>query len=260
MDTLILDNPLTAWLTAIALAGVTWATLDFARRKGMARIEKLAGTTSTALDDALVGALAATKWWFYMWLSVFVGAYALDLETRHAEMLEGIATIAVLIQAAVWLLAALAAWLRVYAEHQAEDGHTFRLGGTILFVAKLVTWTVFSLLLLENLGVDVSALVAGFGVGGIAVALAVQNILGDLFASLSIALDQPFVQGDFIIVGEHSGTVVQTGLKTTRLKSISGEQLVFSNTDLLDARIRNYGRMDERRVVFQLGVEYDTSR
>jgi len=94
---------------------------------------------------------------------------------------------------------------------------------------------------------------------GSAVALAVQNILGDLFASFSIVLDRPFVMGDFIIVGEHLGTVEHIGLKTTRLRSLSGEQLVFSNTDLLGSRIRNYKRMAERRVVFSLGVLYQTS-
>jgi small-conductance mechanosensitive channel len=102
--------------------------------------------------------------------------------------------------------------------------------------------------------------VAGLGVGGIAVALAAQNILGDLFASLSIVLDRPFVLGDFLIVDDLMGSVEEIGLKTTRVRSLSGEQLVFSNTDLLNSRIRNYGRMFERRVVFQLGVTYQTPR
>ena len=91
-------------------------------------------------------------------------------------------------------------------------------------------------------------------------ALAVQNILGDLFASLSIVLDKPFVVGDFLAVGEHLGSVEKIGLKTTRLRSLSGEQLVFSNTDLLKSRIKNYGRMFERRVAFKIGVTYETPR
>lgn len=103
-----------------------------------------------------------------------------------------------------------------------------------------------------------TALVAGLGVGGIAVALAAQNILGDLFASLTIVFDKPFLIGDFIIVGEHLGTVEHIGLKTTRLRSLTGEQLVFSNTDLLNSRIRNFKRMQERRIVFTIGVSYGT--
>jgi small-conductance mechanosensitive channel len=128
------------------------------------------------------------------------------------------------------------------------------------FVGRLVLWSIILLLILDNLGVNVTALVAGLGVGGIAVALAVQNILGDLFASLSIALDKPFAVGDFLIIDEHLGSVEHIGLKTTRLRSLSGEQLVFSNTDLLGSRIRNYGRMYERRVMFKIGVTYQTPR
>ena len=115
------------------------------------------------------------------------------------------------------------------------------------------------LIALDNLGVNVSALIAGLGVGGIAVALAVQNILGDLFASFSIVLDKPFVIGDFIIVDNFMGTIEHIGLKTTRVRSLSGEQLIFSNSDLLKTRIRNFKRMYERRVVFSIGVVYQTS-
>jgi small-conductance mechanosensitive channel len=116
------------------------------------------------------------------------------------------------------------------------------------------------LLALDNLGVDITALVAGLGVGGIAVALAVQNVLGDLFASLSITLDRPFVLGDFIIVGDYLGNVERIGVKSTRLRSLGGEQIIVSNADLLNSRVRNYGRMDERRVLFTLGVTYETPR
>jgi small-conductance mechanosensitive channel len=129
----------------------------------------------------------------------------------------------------------------------------------LTFVGKLVLWSVALLLVLENLNFDVSALVASLGVGGIAVALAAQNILGDLFASLSILFDKPFVVGDFIFVGDMMGTVEKVGLKTTRVRSLFGEQLVFSNNDLLSSRIKNYKRMEERRVVFTLGVTYQTN-
>ncbi|MBW2550586.1 MAG: mechanosensitive ion channel family protein, partial [Deltaproteobacteria bacterium] len=101
-------------------------------------------------------------------------------------------------------------------------------------------------------------LVAGLGIGGIAIALAVQNVLSDLFASLSIVLDKPFIPGDFVVVGDMAGSVEHIGIKTTRIRSISGEQLIFSNADLLGSRIRNFGRMRERRVVFSLGVTYQT--
>ena len=127
------------------------------------------------------------------------------------------------------------------------------------FIAKLVLATIAAILILDNIpGVEITALVASLGITGIAVALAVQNILSDLFASLSIVLDKPFVIGDFIIVDNYMGSVEHIGLKTTRVRSLSGEQLVFSNNDLLKSRVRNYKRMAERRVVFSIGVTYQT--
>jgi len=126
-----------------------------------------------------------------------------------------------------------------------------------LFLLTAV-WSVVLLLFLDNLGINVTALVTGLGIGGIAIALALQNILGDLFASLSIILDKPFEIGDFIAVGELKGNVERIGIKTTRLRSLTGEQLVFSNSDLLSSRIQNFKRMFERRVSFQIGVTYET--
>ena len=131
--------------------------------------------------------------------------------------------------------------------------------GAMSFVGRALVWTVVALLVLDNLGIDVTALITGLGIGGVAVALALQNVLSDLFASLSIVLDKPFVVGDFVVVGDVMGTVEHVGLKTTRLRSLSGEQLVISNSDLLSSRIRNFQRMSERRAVFQLGVTYETS-
>jgi small-conductance mechanosensitive channel len=128
------------------------------------------------------------------------------------------------------------------------------------FIGKLVVWSVVLLLALDNLGVQITTLVAGLGVGGIAVALAVQNILGDLFASLSIVLDKPFVVGDFLIIDNYLGSVEHVGLKSTRIRSLTGEQLIFSNNDLLRSRLRNYGRMYQRRVAFNIGVVYQTPR
>jgi small-conductance mechanosensitive channel len=126
-------------------------------------------------------------------------------------------------------------------------------------VVKVVLWAAVVLIALDNLGVHITTLVAGLGVGGIAVALAVQNILGDLFSSVTIILDKPFVIGDFIIVGDFLGSVEHIGLKTTRVRSLSGEQLVFANSDLLKSRIRNFKQMTERRIVFAFGVIYQTA-
>ena len=128
------------------------------------------------------------------------------------------------------------------------------------FVARVAVWLVIVLMILDNFGVNITTLVASLGIGGIAVALALQNVLGDLFSSLSIVLDKPFVIGDFISVDDISGTVEYVGLKTTRIRGLGGEQVVFSNSDLLGSRIRNYKRMETRRIVFGIGVTYEISK
>jgi small-conductance mechanosensitive channel len=169
--------------------------------------------------------------------------------------------IALFVQAGLWAGALLKLVLERYGERQfAENPASVTTLGAIGIIGKLVLWSVVLLLILDNLGINVTALVTGLGIGGIAVALAVQNILGDLLAALAIVLDKPFAVGDFIIVDDYLGSVEKVGLKTTRIRSLSGEQLVFSNADLLSSRLRNYGRMYERRVVFPLGVTYQTPR
>ncbi len=128
----------------------------------------------------------------------------------------------------------------------------------IKFFTRSAIWSIALLLCIENIGVDITALVAGLGIGGIAIALAAQNILGDLFASLAIVLDKPFEIDDYIVVGDMSGTVEQIGIKTTRIRALSGEELVCSNADLLSSRVRNYRRMRERRALINIGVVYQT--
>jgi small-conductance mechanosensitive channel len=172
-----------------------------------------------------------------------------------------VAVVALGVQAGLWLTILIGGGVRLWvSEAGAKSGAVQTTLGTLRFLIHLVVWSAVTLIVLANLGVDVTALVAGLGVGGVAVALAVQNVLGDLFASLSIVLDQPFEVGDFIIVDDLMGTVERVGLKTTRVRSLSGEQLVFSNANLLSTRIRNYQRMRERRVVFTVGVTYQTPR
>ena len=132
------------------------------------------------------------------------------------------------------------------------------ISGIGLFLSRLALWIILSLIILDNFGVKITALVAGLGVGGIAIALAVKSILEDVFSSLTIALDKPFARGDVIKLGEFKGTVENVGIKTTHVRSENGELLVFPNSDLLQSRLSNFGRMRERRVVFTLGITYET--
>ncbi len=127
-------------------------------------------------------------------------------------------------------------------------------------IAKIFIWSIILILVLDSIpSIEITALIASLGIGGIAVGLAVQNILEDLFSSVTIAFDKPFMIGDFIAVGDFSGSVEHIGLKSTRLRSISGEQLIFSNSDLLNSRIQNYKRMERRRVAIKTSVTYQTT-
>jgi len=161
------------------------------------------------------------------------------------------------VQAALWADRGLRAWLAEYrlsTDDPARATSTAALG----FILRILIWVVLVLMVLDNLGFNITTLVASLGIGGVAVALAVQNILGDLFASLSIVLDKPFVIGDFIVVEDMAGTVEYVGLKTTRIRSLAGEQIVYANAKLLGSRIHNLKRMETRRVAFTVGVVYGT--
>jgi small-conductance mechanosensitive channel len=244
---------------ALALGAASVVALRVITRALMRQVAAVAERTATYWDDVLAGVLRSTKGLFLAVVALLVLATVLDLPADWEVAIRRVAAVALVVQGGFWAAAGLTGWLAGYRRSRtADDPAAATTVGAIGFVGRLVLWAVVLLLVLDNLGVDVTALVAGLGVGGIAVALAAQSILGDLFASMSIVLDKPFVLGDFIIVDEYMGTVEYVGLKTTRLRSLTGEQLVFSNNDLLQSRIRNHGRMKERRVNFSVGVVYQT--
>ena len=254
-------RPVEMWLIAIGAAFGTFFLLKLILGLVTRRLDKIAERTSTKIDDGLVAMLRKTKWWLLFLIAIYVGALFVELPDRGRTVLQSFVVIAGLIQLGIWASTALDFYLGLQRERQIEKnpGSVTALNA-VGILGTLLLWLAVLLLALDNLGFDVTALIAGLGVGGIAVALAVQNILGDLLASLSILIDKPFVVGDFIQVGDFLGSVENVGLKTTRVRSLSGEQLVFSNSDLLSSRLRNYGRMYQRRVVFKLGVTYDTPR
>ena len=248
-------------LIAASIALGVFALLVFAKRVLLARWARFAESTTSSLDDDLVAVLRRTQWWFLLVVGVSVSLLYFDLPEPGDHLVRSAIVLALLLQAGLWASTFLAQRLERYRRRirETDPGSAMTLGA-VGFLGRIALWSLVLLLVLDNLGVNVTALIAGLGVGGIAVALAVQNILGDLFASLSIVLDKPFAEGDFLIIDSLMGNVEHVGLKTTRLRSLSGEQLVFSNSDLLQSRIRNYGRMYERRVVFEIGVTYQTPR
>jgi small-conductance mechanosensitive channel len=252
-------NTLQDWAIALGILVVTAAGLKLVVRQVTPRLKKLAARTVNRLDDVVVEALGRTRGVTYLVVGLSLGTASLELTPTTSVVLNRILVITLLVQGGLWIGHAVTAWLQLYRDRQLEtDRGAATSVGAISFILQLAIWSMVLLIALSNLGVNITALVTGLGIGGIAVALALQTVISDLFASLAIVFDKPFVIGDFLIVGEHLGVVENVGLKTTRIRSLSGEQLVFANSDLLNSRIRNYGRMQERRVVFQIGVTYQT--
>ncbi|MEG6508160.1 mechanosensitive ion channel family protein [Methyloligella sp. 2.7D] len=190
--------------------------------------------------------------------ALFAGSRAVNLGGPAEAAIRSAFIIALFLQAALWadrLITASLIWKFAAQRSKTPIRNAISL---MQFLLRVGIWTLALLLILDNVGFDVTALIAGLGIGGVAVALAAQNVLGDLFSSLAIVLDRPFEVGDFIVFGEKSGTVERIGIKTTRIRSLSGEQIVCANSDLITTRIHNYKRMAERRVLFQIGVAYGT--
>jgi len=253
-------SPLYDWIAAVALGIALALALHFVQRLLLRRLTAWAGKTTARFDDFIVDILSHTRFLFLLIVSFYFGLQYLELPPKPARLIDHVTVIAVLVQVALWGNRGIATWLADYMKrHRDTDAAAATTTSVLGFIARAVLWSVLVLMILENLGFNITTLLASLGIGGVAVALAVQNILGDIFASLSIAMDKPFVIGDFIIVDDHVGTVEYIGLKTTRIRSLSGEQIVFSNGDLLKSRIRNYKRMYERRVVFAFGVTYQTA-
>lgn len=253
-----LHNPLQRWLLALVIlvAGtfLLYAVTRVLSRSFTALDRRISGDLARILSDAV----SRTKFIVLVIVALYAGSTVLSLPRVLATLLRSLAIIAAMAQIGVWGSFLVSRAVVDYMKRRGEEEEVVSGMSVISLIARVLVWTGVFLLILDNLGFDITTLVAGLGVGGIAIGLASQNILSDLFASLSILLDEPFKVGDFIIIGDLMGVVENIGLKTTRIRSLGGEELVFSNGDLLSSRIRNYKSMRERRIVFTIGVEYST--
>ncbi|HYW49838.1 MAG TPA: mechanosensitive ion channel family protein [Gemmatimonadaceae bacterium] len=259
-DFVLWENPVSAWLTAFAISIGTVVIISLVLRFVRQRVAAFAARSESIFDDTVVHALAKTRGYAVLVASLYAGSTFLTLPARPGRALNVVTTIVVLVQLGLWVSTGLSFWLAQYTQRKlVQDRGVATTVSAIGFAAKLLLWLSLFLVALDTAGVNVTALVAGLGIGGIAVALAAQNILGDLFSSVSIILDKPFVLGDFIRVDDHMGAVEHIGLRSTRIRSLSGERLVFSNGDLLRSRIRNFGHMRERRIAFDVGVSQDAT-
>ncbi len=252
-------NPLLAWLMALALIVLAMLLVRVIKPLLMARLSAMHHLGRARWNEALAHAVGGTRVLLVGVMALYPALDNLALSATTERWASGIAAVGLFVQLGLWAGRFLDSWIKSSRARAMEhDPETATGLAAMSFLARLVLWSLVVLLLLDNLGFNVTTLLAGLGVGGIAVGLALQNILGDLFSSLSIVLDKPFQIGHSIVVDGFSGTVENIGLKTTRIRSISGEIVVFSNTDLTKARLRNYKFMQQRRIVFAFGLTYDT--
>lgn len=249
------------WSLAVAILVLVWLAL-LGLRFWVSRLLRAAFICKITSHSRETAEKLLSATWIGLLLPIgfYAAASTLELPSKLDRAIDTIVVVALMLQAALWINCLFVNWIaRLIEKRRNIDSEAVTILAFLGFAARIMVWTFAILLILNHLNFNITALITGLGIGGVAIALAIQNILGDLFASLSIVLDKPFVVGDFIVIGDCMGTVEHIGLKTTRLRSLGGELIVFSNADLLKSRIRNYKRMYERRVVFTINVKYETA-
>jgi small-conductance mechanosensitive channel len=262
LDQVWLGNTARAWLLAIAAFLIMFTVLPLVRSFVLSRQSRpvAAGGGHAGVEVALL--LIGRTGRLFLWVvALFVAGRFLQMPPRIEQASKVLIVVVVWFQVARWGITVVRFALeRQQVKHEAAGDPGFRGSiGIVMFVAQLVIFAIAILLALDNLGINITALVAGLGIGGIAIALAVQTILGDLLASLSITLDKPFMVGDRLRIDDIEGRVERIGVKSTRLRSLSGEQVILANADLLKSRVRNFGRMPEQRALFSISISYETS-
>lgn len=259
LDPYLVENSLHSYLVAVGIFLGLLLLLYIVRWVVQARVKSSSKKHPSPWDAYVFQTMAATRFWFFLAVAFYGGTRSLKLAEKTDHYLSILIGTLVLLQVALWGNALITRYLKRYRETHFEENAAMVTTMAVLgFIARLTLYSFILLLILENAGINVTALFAGLGIGGVAVALAAQNILGDLFASLAIAFDKPFVLGDFIICDDITGTIEKIGMKTTRIRSLGGEQIVLPNSKLVSNRIRNYKRMQERRILFGVGVTYQT--
>jgi len=262
LDYSFLGNSVKAYLIACAVFVFAFIFLKIFRQIALRKMEKIARSTNIEIDDLVIDIIKSIKWEFYLLLSLY-----LALKFIHLPEILGKAASYIIFAVLVYYIVKAIQKIIDYGlkktldkteeddQEKLFDPSNIKLLSKVL---KVILWLAAIILILQNFGYNVSALLAGLGIGGIAVAFALQNILGDIFASFCIFFDKPFQIGDFIIVGTDMGTVKKIGIKSTRIQTLQGEEMIISNKELTNARINNYKKMEKRRVVFKIGLTYDT--
>ncbi|MEI8344854.1 MAG: mechanosensitive ion channel family protein [Candidatus Omnitrophota bacterium] len=259
MSVTLFDNTLRAYTASILVMAVLMTVLGIAKNIVVRHFGRLAAKTANDFDDFLVELVKQNGWSVFAAVALYIAVQPLHLAPviRSAVRILFVLTL-------TWRVVSMGQEVIKYAMKKkwrrsiTADPTSEVVARNLTNVFSWILWVLAVIFLLDNLGVNISALVAGLGIGGVAVAMASQAILGDLFSSISIFIDKPFMVGDFIVLDDYMGEVEHIGLKTTRIRSVGGEQLILSNSDLTKSRIRNFKRMHSRRIAFKFSIVYQT--
>lgn len=253
------NNTIYDYLIAIGIIAIGVLIIWVFKGPVLKKIKSLTNKTNTDIDDFIIdiiGRFGVPALYVILISSAF---QYLTLTPRLTKLIDVINIIIVTILVIRFISAIILMMLTRYVRQQTDGEEKVKQLYGVMVIINIFIWSIGILFLFDNLGYDVTTIVASLGIGGIAIALAAQNILGDLFNYFVIFFDRPFEVGDFVVIDDKNGVIEYVGLKTTRIKTLSGEQLVFSNSDLTSSRIHNYKKMLRRRVVFKIGVIYQTT-
>ncbi len=252
------NNTTQDWLIAIGIAILVYIGLVILRHILNSKVRKWVDRTKGTTDNFLLDLVSGTKNWFLLMVSIAVSTLYLNIIPEWYQAIRILLVIGFTFQISNWAASTVSYFVSKKMETE-KNSSKVTIYNTVGIISRILIWVFAGLVILDSFpNVDISSLVAGLGIGGIAIGFAVQSILEDLFASVSITVDQPFVLGDFIVVGDVSGTVEKIGMKTTRIRSLTGEQIVIGNASITSDNIQNYQKLLERRVTITVGVTYET--
>ena len=252
-------NTIESYLIALGILILGVMLVKILQKIVLYRLKKWAKKTDTNLDDLLIKSIEKSIIPLLFFGVVYSAVTSLTIIPRVSKIIEIASLFITTFFIVRFIASSILITLTYFIKKQERGEEKARQLRGMTVLINIFVWVIGLVFIMDNLGFDISAVVAGLGIGGIAIALAAQTILGDLFSYFVIFFDRPFEVGDFITVQDKVGTVEYTGIKTTRIRALTGEQLVFSNTDLTNSRIHNFKKMQERRVVFKLGVVYQTT-
>ncbi|KPJ54628.1 hypothetical protein AMJ47_03990 [Parcubacteria bacterium DG_72] len=262
LNFVFLDNTVLQYLIALGVFVIGLIVLKIFKMVVLAKLKKIVDHTITEFDDLIINTVDSVGWPFYFFFSLFFALKFISVP----EIISQVIYYIILIVGVYYIVMGVQniidyGFKKLLKKRQEADDKKFDPTVINLFqkISRIILWGIALLIFLQNLGYDITALIAGLGIGGIAIAFALQNILSDIFSSFTIYFDKPFEVGDFIIIGKDMGTVKSIGIKSTRIETLQGQELIVSNKELTETRVNNYKKMKKRRIVFNFGVVYETS-